>query len=124
MLSLTISDTFYIVVLLRMQSYPRAFVILGADRMDCRLPEKIDFYVLYGKIKSISSFLDQCFCFIWVSVIIHGWCYYTFICLFPFGCSKFEPSALSLKRMFWDVNGVDVVKEGYPIFHKSRVHPI
>ena len=34
-----------------MQSYPRAFVILGADQKDCRLPEKIDFYVFYGKIK-------------------------------------------------------------------------
>ena len=40
-----------------MQSYPRAFVILGADQKDCRLPEKIDFYVFYGKIKGISSFL-------------------------------------------------------------------
>ena len=95
-----------------MQSYPGAFVILGADQKDCRLQEKIDFYVFYGKIKGISSFLDQCFCFIWVSVVIPCLFYYTFICLFPFGCSKFEPSALSLKRMFWDLSGVDVVKEG------------
>ena len=107
-----------------MQSYPRTFVILGADQKDCRLPEKIDFYVFYGKIKGISSILDQCFCFIWFSVIIPCLCYYTFICLFPFGCSKFEPSALSSKRMFWDLNGVSVFKEGYPIFHKSRVHPM
>ena len=95
-----------------MQSYPRAFVILGADQKDCRLPKKIDFYVFYGKIKGISSFLGQCFCFIWVSVIIPFLCYYTFICLFSFGCSKFVPSAMSLKRMFWDLNGVGVVKEG------------
>ena len=29
-----------------------------------------------------------------------------------FGWSKFESSALSLKRIFWDLNGVGVVKEG------------
>ena len=28
----------------------------------------------------------------------------------PFGCSKFKPSALALKR-FWDLNGVAVVRE-------------
>ena len=28
------------------------------------------------------------------------------------GESKFEPSALSLKRIFWGFNGVGVVKEG------------
>ena len=26
--------------------------------------------------------------------------------------TKFEPSALALKRFFWDINGVAVVKEG------------
>ena len=36
----------------------------------------------------------------------------------------FEPSVLSLKRMFWRFNGAGVVKEGWPMFHKSRVHPI
>ena len=30
----------------------------------------------------------------------------------PFGWSKFEPSALALKRIFWDLIGVAVVKEG------------
>ena len=46
------SDTLYICcAVLRMQSYPRAFVILGADQKDCRLPENIDFYVFYGKKK-------------------------------------------------------------------------
>ena len=29
----------------------------------------------------------------------------------PFGWSKFKPSALSLKMIFWDLNGVGVVKE-------------
>ena len=30
----------------------------------------------------------------------------------PFRWSKFQPSALLLKRIFWDLNGVGVVKEG------------
>ena len=88
-----------------MQSYPRAFVILGADQKNCRLPEKIDFYVFYGKIKGISSILDQCFCFIWFSVIIP-----------LFAC--FLLVAVNLNPVlcrFWDLNGVGVVKEGQNI---------
>ena len=29
-----------------------------------------------------------------------------------FAWSKVEPSALLLKRIFWDLNGVGVIKEG------------
>ena len=34
--------------------------------------------------------------------------------LSPFGWSKFEPRALSLKRIFWDLNGVGVVINDLP----------
>ena len=38
--------------------------------------------------------------------------------------SNFQPSALLLKRIFWDLNGVGVVEEGQSLFHMSFVHPI
>ena len=43
----------------------------------------------------------------WLYIILEAGMY-----LIPFGWSKFELSALALKRIFWDLNGVAVVKEG------------
>ena len=41
----------------------------------------------------------------------------------PFGCSKLEPSALTLKRT-WDLNGVVIIKAASAKFCRCGVHPV